>query len=123
MTGAIQGYSDQPVSTEEVLAAFNAFSNFGAGALSPAKSCMDGPRFAKLCRETGLQSGKLNSIAVDIVFSKIKAKVDIDYLYLSRFFMGPYTVLHVYAFPRFRIQASKCKCYAVYKVNTSENVE
>lgn len=52
-----------------------AFSNFGAGAQSPAKTGMDGARFAKLCRETGLQAGKLNSISVDIIFSKIKAKV------------------------------------------------
>ena len=66
---------DEPVSDEEVLAAFMAFANFGAGALSPAKTGMDGARFAKLCRETGLQGGKLNSIAVDIIFSKIKAKV------------------------------------------------
>ena len=63
------------MSNEEVLAAFTAFSSFGAGALSPGTSGLDGPRFAKLCRETGLQGGKLNSIAVDIVFSKIKAKV------------------------------------------------
>ena len=36
---------------------------------------IDGARFAKLCRETGLQGGKLNSIAIDIIFSKVKAKV------------------------------------------------
>ena len=36
---------------------------------------MDGASFAKLCRETGLLGGKLNSIAVDIAFSKAKAKV------------------------------------------------
>ena len=60
---------------EEVLATFMAFSNFGAGAQSPSKMGMDGARFAKLCRETGLQAGKLNSISVDIIFSKIKAKV------------------------------------------------
>lgn len=36
---------------------------------------MDGPRFAKLCRETGLQAGRLNSVGTDIIFSKVKAKV------------------------------------------------
>ena len=36
---------------------------------------MDGARFAKLCRESGVQGGKLNSIAIDIIFSKVKAKV------------------------------------------------
>ena len=36
---------------------------------------MDGSRFAKLCRECGVQGGKLNSIAIDIIFSKVKAKV------------------------------------------------
>ena len=36
---------------------------------------MDGARFAKLCRETGVQGGKLNSIAIDIIFSKVKTKV------------------------------------------------
>lgn len=78
--GYVQGWNPQPVSDEEVYAAFQAFSNFGAGAMSPARNGMDGPRFAKLCRETGLQGGKLNSIAVDIVFSKIKAKVCIRVL-------------------------------------------
>ncbi len=36
---------------------------------------MDGPRFAKLCRETGVQAGRLNSVAVDIIFSSVKTKV------------------------------------------------
>ena len=60
---------------EEVYAAFKAFASFGAGALSPQKTEMDGAHFAKLCRETGLQGGKLNSIAIDIIFSKVKPKV------------------------------------------------
>lgn len=63
------------MSDEEVLAAFMSFCNFGAGAQSPIKSGMDGTRFAKLCHETGLHGGRLNSIAVDIIFSKIKATV------------------------------------------------
>lgn len=36
---------------------------------------MDGASFAKLCRDSGLLGGKLNTIAVDIAFSKAKAKV------------------------------------------------
>ena len=73
---AVQGQGE-PVTDEEVLTTFMAFSNFGAGAQSPVKTGMDGARFAKLCRETGLQAGKLNSISVDIIFSKIKVKVSI----------------------------------------------
>lgn len=38
---------------------------------------MDGPRFAKLCRETGVQAGRLNSVAVDIIFSSVKTKVSL----------------------------------------------
>ncbi|KAK9820323.1 hypothetical protein WJX72_008971 [[Myrmecia] bisecta] len=60
-------------------AIFRAYCTFGAGATStlspkPAKLEMDGARFAKLCRESGLLGGKLNSIAIDIIFSKAKAK-------------------------------------------------
>ena len=36
---------------------------------------MDGASFAKLCRDSGLLAGKLNTTAVDIAFSKAKAKV------------------------------------------------
>ena len=36
---------------------------------------MDGASFAKLCRDSGLLGGKLNTTAVDIAFSKAKAKV------------------------------------------------
>ena len=36
---------------------------------------MDGASFAKLCRETGLLGGKLNSTSVDLAFTKAKAKV------------------------------------------------
>jgi len=46
------------------------------GAQTPGRPVeMDGSRFAKLCRECGVQGGKLNSIAIDIIFSKVKAKV------------------------------------------------
>lgn len=36
---------------------------------------MDGASFAKLCRDSGLLGGKLNTTSVDIAFSKAKAKV------------------------------------------------
>ena len=36
---------------------------------------MDGASFAKLCRDSSLLGGKLNTTAVDIAFSKAKAKV------------------------------------------------
>ena len=36
---------------------------------------MDGASFAKLCRDSGVLGGKLNTTAVDIAFSKAKAKV------------------------------------------------
>ena len=36
---------------------------------------MDGASFAKLCRDSGLLGAKLTTTAVDIAFSKVKAKV------------------------------------------------
>jgi hypothetical protein len=36
---------------------------------------MDSARFAKLCRESGLLGGKLTNTAVDLCFTKVKAKV------------------------------------------------
>ena len=39
------------------------------------QAAMDGASFAKLCRDSGLLRGKLNTTAVDIAFSKAKAKV------------------------------------------------
>lgn len=41
---------------------------------------MDGASFAKLCRETGLLGGKLNSTSVDLVFTKAKSKVSLPAL-------------------------------------------
>lgn len=83
-------YSDMGgvVDDEELLASFRSFACFGArnvaAMASPARpvatspACptleMDGSRFAKLCRETGLQAGHLNSVGTDIIFSKVKAK-------------------------------------------------
>lgn len=71
------------VDDEELLASFTSFACFGArnaaAVTSPARPGsgveMDGSRFAKLCRETGLQAGRLNSVGTDIIFSKVKAKV------------------------------------------------
>lgn len=75
---AAEGGDD--VDDEELLASFRSFASFGAGAAAAATPPgrpveMDGPRFAKLCRETGLQAGRLNSVGTDIIFSKVKAKV------------------------------------------------
>lgn len=39
------------------------------------QAAMDGASFAKLCRDSGLLGGKLNTTSVDIAFSKAKAKV------------------------------------------------
>jgi len=74
---AAEGGDD--VDDEELLASFRSFASFGAGAAAAATPPgrpveMDGPRFAKLCRETGLQAGRLNSVGTDIIFSKVKAK-------------------------------------------------
>lgn len=48
------------VDDEELLSVFRSFATFGAGAAAaatpPGKPVeLDGPRFAKLCRETGVQ--------------------------------------------------------------------
>jgi hypothetical protein len=48
----------------------------GAGGGAPAGVTMDGFRFAKLCREAGLVDGKkLSQTTVDLIFTKVKAKV------------------------------------------------
>lgn len=71
----------EDVDDEELLASFRSFASFGAGAASSLHAVggraveMDGPRFAKLCRETGLQAGHLSSVGIDIIFSQVKAKV------------------------------------------------
>lgn len=67
--------------SDDLLAVFRTFATFGTGVItaqSPrgAKNVeMDGARFAKLCRETGLLGGKLNATSVDLIFSKVKVKV------------------------------------------------
>ena len=71
----------EDVDDEELLASFRSFASFGAGAAPSSQAAggraveMDGPRFAKLCRETGLQAGRLSSVGIDIIFSQVKAKV------------------------------------------------
>ncbi|KAL3156386.1 hypothetical protein ABBQ38_000700 [Trebouxia sp. C0009 RCD-2024] len=61
----------------QLVSVFKAFAAFGSGSgtqSSPAKAAMDGASFAKLCRDSGLLGGKLNTTSVDIAFSKAKAK-------------------------------------------------
>ena len=36
---------------------------------------LDGPRFAKLCRECGLLGGGLDIVRVDLIFKKLANKV------------------------------------------------
>ncbi len=61
-----------PASREEVAAAFEAFASFGLPRDGGRVADMDGAHFAKLAREAGLQGGRLNAIAVDIIFSKAR---------------------------------------------------
>lgn len=72
----------EPVADEELHAAFRAFASFGAGMNGTPKSAttpkaleLDGARFAKLVRDSGLLDARLATTAVDLVFSKVKAKV------------------------------------------------
>lgn len=59
-------------------AVYDAFASFGLGNVNrPEKLEMDGAKFAKLCRETGLLCSRLNATAVDLIFSKSKPKVQI----------------------------------------------
>jgi hypothetical protein len=39
---------------------------------------MDGLRFAKLCRDCDLMDARLTSTTVDLIFTKVKAKVRAD---------------------------------------------
>lgn len=69
--------STSTLGDKPLLSTFKAFAAFGTGSAtqaSPAKAGMDGASFAKLCRDSGLLGGKLNSTAVDIAFSKAKGK-------------------------------------------------
>lgn len=55
-------------------AVFMDFANYGGGQ-GNRTDLMDGAKWAKFCRETGLQNKKsFTSVQVDLVFSKVKAK-------------------------------------------------
>lgn len=74
----------------EVLEVFTAFAMYGAGsggASTPRTTSaveLDGARFAKLCREAGLLGGRLNTTAVDLVFSKVRGKVGPTHTHVAR---------------------------------------
>jgi p25-alpha len=55
---------------------FDAFASFGLGTIHrPEKVDMDGAKFAKMCRESGLLCSRFSTTSVDLIFSKVKAKV------------------------------------------------
>lgn len=63
---------------------FNEFCSTKAKPDSNGVSEMDGPTFAKLCRDSGLQGkGKLSSTSVDIIFSGAKVKGERKLTYSS----------------------------------------
>ncbi|DBA71896.1 TPA: hypothetical protein ACH3X2_010942 [Trebouxia sp. C0005] len=76
-SAGVERSSTSSLGDKPLLSTFKAFAAFGTGSAtqaSPAKAGMDGASFAKLCRDSGLLGGKLNSTAVDIAFSKAKGK-------------------------------------------------
>ncbi|KAL0023967.1 hypothetical protein WJX77_004039 [Trebouxia sp. C0004] len=76
-SAGVERSSTSTVGDKPLLSTFKAFAAFGSGSATqalPAKAGMDGACFAKLCRDSGLLGGKLNSTAVDIAFSKAKGK-------------------------------------------------
>eukprot|EP00884_Botryococcus_braunii_P021327 jgi/Botrbrau1/7879/Bobra.9_2s0053.2 len=65
----------QPVKEGDLQAVFDAFASFGLGTINrPEKLDMDGAKFAKLCRESGLICSRFGTTSVDLIFSKVKAK-------------------------------------------------
>ena len=55
---------------------FAEFSNFGVRG-DERSDTMDGSKWAKFCRETGLQDGRrVDSTSVDIIFSKVKPRTE-----------------------------------------------
>ena len=55
---------------------FSEFANFGVRG-DERSDTMDGSKWAKFCRETGLQDGRrLDSTSVDIIFSKVKPRTE-----------------------------------------------
>ena len=78
-------YNELPSETHDKLrAVFAAFTRFGAGSSASSgggsssnssdAGGIDGARFAKLCRDACILNAKVNSVSVDIVFAKVKAK-------------------------------------------------
>ena len=61
---------------EELREVFAAFASFGGRASSDGATELDGAKFAKLCRESLLLNSSFNSTSVDIIFSKVKPKVN-----------------------------------------------
>ena len=61
----------------ELQAAFAGFLGvrMAQGSASRVPLEMDGAKFAKLCRDSGLLHGRLNSTAADIIFTRVKTKV------------------------------------------------
>lgn len=60
----------------ELREVFSAFASFGARASSDGASELDGQKFAKLCRESLLVGNGFSGTSVDIIFTKVKAKVN-----------------------------------------------
>lgn len=62
---------------EELRDVFTAFATFGnrssAAGTGPAE--LDGPKFAKLCRESRLLDSHFSATLVDIIFTRVKPKV------------------------------------------------
>lgn len=63
---------------EELHAAFRAFASFGGGTPKSAqpRACeLDGKGFVKMCRDSGLLDVRLNTTAIDLIFSRVRGKV------------------------------------------------
>lgn len=67
--------ASSPTLKEELREIFAAFANFGNRASSDGAAELDGSKFAKLCRESLLLNSSFTSTSVDIIFSRVKAKV------------------------------------------------
>jgi hypothetical protein len=70
--------SVSPEIMERVAAIYGQFAGFGTGSgvaatqLSPLQREMDSKQFAKLCRESGISRGPVDSPAVDLAFAKVR---------------------------------------------------
>ena len=72
---------------KELQEVFTAFASFGGRQSSDGSPELDGAKFAKLCRECMLLNPTFNSTSVDIIFSKVKAKVGLPH-FLGRNLIG-----------------------------------